>query len=399
MYDFNIFSVLTLVASEIYLLLSIYTLSKNPKAISNRLFVFVAASMALWGLGEGMERAAADPEIAYFWANYIAGLGATTHPAFLMHFWLEFSGDINTFRKKIPIWTLYVPSAIFLAIRFFAPNLLVTGVTKEYWGYSTVGTELYQIYMLFIVVYVAAVVYLSLMKARHSEGIFKFQARNIGLGVLFSVSIGMITQAMRPILGLAVPELGVMSSLIFVLFMAYAINKYGMLTITTKIVAQNIIATMNDLVVAVDKNMNIAMVNNAITQYGAKNLLNTPIKKILSGEDTPLEYGKLLEQSPLIDRKMNLIDREGKKIPVSVNISAIKEGGHKEALGLVFVMRDTREMDELVKNLREKGGELEKKNSELEQFNKLAVGRELKMIELKNRIRELEGGKKSDSTG
>ena len=307
--------------------------------------------------------------------------------------------QINKFKKKIPVWTLYTPSVFFLVIRFFFPHLLVVGVKKEYWGYSTVGTDLYQAYMLFIVIYIAAMVYLALRKARHSEGIFKNQARNIGLGVLLSLVIGFVTQGMKPLFDFSVPESSVLSTLIFVSFIAYAINKYGMLTITTKIVAENIIATMNDLVVAVDKNMNIAMVNNAITHYGIKDLSNKPIKKILSGENTTLEYGKLLEQSPLLDQKMNLIDRDSKKIPVSVNISAIKEGGRKEALGLVFVMRDTREIDELVKNMREKGIELEKKNSELEQFNKLAVGREIKMIELKNRIRELEGNKKPDSIG
>src|SRR3989339_2053843 len=148
MYDFGIFSLLTLVAGEIYLLLSIYTLSKNPKATPNRLFLLVAISMALWGLGEGMGRAAVGPENAYFWMNYVAGLGATMHPAFLMHFWLDFSGSMAKFKKKLPVWTLYVPSAIFLAIRFFKPQLLITGVEKQYWGYSSVGTDLYQLYML-----------------------------------------------------------------------------------------------------------------------------------------------------------------------------------------------------------------------------------------------------------
>jgi hypothetical protein len=41
-----------------------------------------------------------------------------------------------------------------------------------------------------------------------------------------------------------------------------------------------------------------------------------------------------------------------------------------------------------------KSDELEQKNRELERFNKLFVGRELKMVELKERIRELEGDRK-----
>ncbi|MBN1156883.1 HAMP domain-containing protein [Candidatus Woesearchaeota archaeon] len=46
--------------------------------------------------------------------------------------------------------------------------------------------------------------------------------------------------------------------------------------------------------------------------------------------------------------------------------------------------------DELEEQVGERTKELKSKNEELERFNKLAVGRELKMIELKKRIKELE---------
>jgi methyl-accepting chemotaxis protein len=53
---------------------------------------------------------------------------------------------------------------------------------------------------------------------------------------------------------------------------------------------------------------------------------------------------------------------------------------------------------ELEKEVKERTAELERskkdlesKNDELERFNKLAIGRELKMVELKKRIKELEG--------
>ncbi len=44
----------------------------------------------------------------------------------------------------------------------------------------------------------------------------------------------------------------------------------------------------------------------------------------------------------------------------------------------------------MIEEVRERTKELEEKNRELERFNKLAVGRELKMIELKKRVKELE---------
>jgi PAS domain S-box-containing protein len=47
--------------------------------------------------------------------------------------------------------------------------------------------------------------------------------------------------------------------------------------------------------------------------------------------------------------------------------------------------------NDLEQRVQERTAELEEKNRELERFNKLFVNRELKMVELKERIRELEG--------
>jgi len=49
--------------------------------------------------------------------------------------------------------------------------------------------------------------------------------------------------------------------------------------------------------------------------------------------------------------------------------------------------------EELELRVRERTAELTRKNAVLETMNKSFVGRELKMVELKERIRELEGGR------
>jgi hypothetical protein len=47
--------------------------------------------------------------------------------------------------------------------------------------------------------------------------------------------------------------------------------------------------------------------------------------------------------------------------------------------------------EELEQRVKERAAELEEKNAELYKMNRLFVGRELRMVELKERIRELEG--------
>lgn len=69
----------------------------------------------------------------------------------------------------------------------------------------------------------------------------------------------------------------------------------------------------------------------------------------------------------------------------------------KEMLTQDIIQR--RDLEENLKanvlNLERSKAELQKKVEELEKFTKLAVDRELKMVELKQRIKELEGGGKS----
>ena len=61
---------------------------------------------------------------------------------------------------------------------------------------------------------------------------------------------------------------------------------------------------------------------------------------------------------------------------------------------LALKKRELTEYHETLEHkVKERTAEIEKKNSELERFNKITVGRELKMVELKKKIEEMEGQK------
>ena len=78
--------------------------------------------------------------------------------------------------------------------------------------------------------------------------------------------------------------------------------------------------------------------------------------------------------------EITIIKKDGEQIIVDIKGKAVKMQGQNLILGIVRDVTDRKKIEE----------ELKEKNKELEKINSLAVGRELKMIELKKEIKELE---------
>ncbi|MDU0458671.1 MAG: response regulator [Geobacteraceae bacterium] len=95
-----------------------------------------------------------------------------------------------------------------------------------------------------------------------------------------------------------------------------------------------------------------------------------------------------------------ILRADGSEIPIEISTQPVLLGEEKMILG---VFRDISERkraeealrmlnSELEERVKERTAELAAKNAELERANRLFVGRELRMVELKKRIREMEKG-------
>jgi PAS domain S-box-containing protein len=95
--------------------------------------------------------------------------------------------------------------------------------------------------------------------------------------------------------------------------------------------------------------------------------------------------------------------KDGHTFPVEINANYLEYDEHGYNLAMVRDISGRKQAEEelhklneeLEQRVRQRTAELEKKNAELQKTNKLFVGRELRMVELKERIRKLEGAKTS----
>ena len=238
------------------------------------------------------------------------------------------------------------------------------------------------------------------------------------------------------------------SSLFFLLPTAWAVWKYRLFT--PKETFRSIFETMVDSVAVTDLERRIALFNRSLLHllgYKKENILGESIDIIL-GEGGGKELLELLRwKKEVRDKVLEFIAKDGTKIPVSLNCSVIRRAG--EFMSFVIVARDIRErlkyekesekakvtleekvrertreleiakksleeskgileikvhartaeLEELTRNLenevKKRTKELQERVDELERFRRLTVGRELKMIEMKKRILELEKELKS----
>ena len=125
-----------------------------------------------------------------------------------------------------------------------------------------------------------------------------------------------------------------------------------------------------------------------ITGYTAEELENTPFSKLVAPESLELVSGRALKRQRGEDvseqhYEFMGLHKDGGKIPIEIYLATINYRGRLAVQGYIRDIREEKRLEDEIKARLE----------ELERWHKLTVDRELKMVELKKRIRELEDGR------
>src|ERR1051326_2107454 len=161
--------------------------------------------------------------------------------------------------------------------------------------------------------------------------------------------------------------------------------------------ADIIIANAPDPVFVSDLEGKILQANDAVSQllgFRPDEVLEQSLSRFISAKEThefTAALREVVERGVTRNVALNPRSASGEVIPTSLNASALRDAEGK-VIGAIGILRDMREYEKVVRDLEKSKSELQEKILDLEKFEEVVVGRELKMIALEKELESLRKG-------
>src|SRR5215813_11950441 len=151
--------------------------------------------------------------------------------------------------------------------------------------------------------------------------------------------------------------------------------------------ADIIIANAPDPVFVSDLEGKILQANDAVSEllgFRPAELIEQSLSRFISPEETREFTAALREvvaKGVTRNARLNPRSASGETISTTLNASALRDPGGR-VIGAIGILHDMRAYEQVVRDLQESQAELQEKILDLEKFEEVVVGRELKMIAL-----------------
>ena len=158
--------------------------------------------------------------------------------------------------------------------------------------------------------------------------------------------------------------------------------------------AESLIRNAPDTVFVSDLEGKILQANDAafaLLGFRPDELIEQSLSGIISPEETRAFLAALrevVERGVTRNARLNPRSASGEVIPTALNASALRDG-EGNVIGAIGILRDMREYEQVVRDLERSKSELQEKILDLEKFEEVVVGRELKMIALEKELETL----------
>ena len=159
--------------------------------------------------------------------------------------------------------------------------------------------------------------------------------------------------------------------------------------------AEIIIANAPDPVFVADLEGKILQANDAVSEllgFRPDELLEQSLSRFISSEELrefTAALREVVERGVTRNALLHPRSASGEVIPTTLNASALRDATGR-VIGAIGILRDMRAYEKVVRDLEESKAELQDKILDLEKFEEVVVGRELKMIALEKEVEKLQ---------
>ena len=158
--------------------------------------------------------------------------------------------------------------------------------------------------------------------------------------------------------------------------------------------AESLIKNAPDPVFVSDLEGKILQANDAVFAllgFRPPELIEQSLSHIISPDETRAFLAALrevVERGVTLNARLNPRTATGEVIPTVLNASALRDEEGR-VIGAIGILHDMREFEQAVRDLKKSKSELQEKILDLEKFEEVVVGRELKMIALEKELESL----------
>ncbi len=358
----NILSLLSFLASAIYLYFGAHVLALNAKGRENRFFFLLCLCFTIWSFGYTFVFISPSEESRWFWYK-LGALGWCLFPPLLLSFLLSLSWR-NFFSRGIH--KIAFAALVLLGFVFFyyvlTDYLLIAGFADTPLGVSEVASPdspLYHAYLIYMAgVLVTGPIFLMRWRIKTRILREKKQALIIIVTWVPVVIFGLAVNIILPGAGVKIPAVAHLGVIIWIGGIWYAITRYRFMVFSAALAAEYIIASITDMVVLADTDGLIMDVN-----YAACALVGAPKEELLGRHYTSLFVEEQflgindenIRNMSSQDTKgeYHLKSQTGERIPVSLILNFVTDK-RKETVGLSLTVHDLRQERQLERDIEEK---------------------------------------------
>ena len=393
-FRYNPYALLSLIAIISNVAVGLLAASKQFTDKSVTWLSAFSFAIVIWATGEFFQRLGATPDTIIFWEK-ISSFGWIFVSPLLMLFALEYTEFKNPRFFDFAVLFFPVLGLIYLSL---STNLLLVydphQIINRFWGLDVPLGPLFRYFLVWLdTVFVAALALLIAHYFQQRHSLERKQAMIFIIAVLVPITIGTFTDGVLPLLNIETLPSGILLTTVTSVMIIVAMYRYRLFFLSPVTVASNILQTMGEAVVVTDKDYTIEFINHRAASLVGKEkdeIVGSYLETLFVSPKAYKEVSSAVSLFTTRTGKMffdlenvhvkNLNGGKSTNTKLTVGLVTDERG---EVAGYVFVFTDVSEL--LKANIR-----LQEKVDEVEKLNRLMVGRELKMKEMKAKLAEYE---------